>query len=80
MGNFSSEFRLFQYNEDSNIEINVMHSYDVPFNLQTTAVNVLNNLIQFQNIFNSILEPNCQNKLWCDQLQLKKRKTKFQIL
>ena len=34
-----------------------MHSYDVPFNLQTTAVNVLNTLIEFQSNFNSILEP-----------------------
>ena len=62
------------------IEINFIHSYDVLFNLQPTTVNAFSNLIQFQSNFNSILEPSCQNKLWWDPFQIKKRKTKFKIL
>ena len=48
-----------------------MHSYDVPFNLQTTAVNVLNTLIEFQSNFNSILEPTCVRKQTCEPFTLK---------
>ena len=53
LGSFSSEFHLFRYKRDSlaiadkkEIEVNFIHSYDILFNLQPTAVEVLNNFIQ----------------------------------
>ena len=61
---------------ESSLSILMMFS----LTFKPTAVNVLNNLIQFQSNFNSILEPTCQNKLLWDPFQIKKRKTNFKIL
>ena len=65
LANFPSEFHLRRCKRDSLAiaEVIFIQSYDIHFNPQPFAVNILINLIQCQSNFTFILELTYQNKL-----------------